>query len=165
MKAGSAPLAAALLLALAALTSGCGPGVDLKQSLHLTDLSGGWFDAGIVGGKNKLQPSVTFRLTKTVDDTIRPLALNVAFKKITPQGEEDFDDVFVQSVDFAEGNRTAPLTVRTETGVTGDAPQTRAEMLKHPQFQDLRVVVFAKHSSSNWVELVRYDIPRTLLTR
>jgi hypothetical protein len=38
-------------------------------------------------------------------------------------------------------------------------------MLEHKQFQDLRVVFFAKHSSSNWVELARYDIPRKLLTR
>jgi hypothetical protein len=165
MRARPARFATVLLVTLAALTTGCGPGVDIKQSLQLTDLTGGWFDAGIVAGKNKLQPSVSFRIRKTVDDSIRPLALNVAFKKITPQGEEDFDDVYVQSVEFAEGNQTAPLNVRTETGVTGDAPQTRAQMLQHPQFQDLRVVVFAKHSSSNWVELARYDIPRTLLTR
>ena len=38
-------------------------------------------------------------------------------------------------------------------------------MLQHKHFQDLRVVFFAKHSSSNWVELARYDIPRTLLPR
>jgi hypothetical protein len=165
MRARPAAFTVVLVLTLAALAAGCGPGVDLKQSLQLTDLTGGWFDAGIVAGKNKLQPSVTFRITKNVEASIRPLALNVAFKKITPQGEEDFDDVYLQSVEFAEGNRTAPLTVRTETGVTGDAPQTRAQMLQHPQFQDLRIVVFAKHSSSNWVELARYDIPRTLLTR
>ena len=57
------------------------------------------------------------------------------------------------------------MTLRTDSGYTGDPPQTRAEMLQHQQFQDLRVIIFAKHSSSNWVELARYDLPRTLLTR
>ena len=55
--------------------------------------------------------------------------------------------------------------MRTETGYTADPPQTRVQMLQHKQFQDLRVIFFAKHSSSNWVELGRFDIPRTLLTR
>ena len=36
----------------------CGPRVDLKQALQVTDVSTGWFDAGIVDGKNKLVPSI-----------------------------------------------------------------------------------------------------------
>ena len=46
---------------LAAFTSACGAPVDLKQSLQVTDVSSGWFDAGIQNGKNKLVPTVTFR--------------------------------------------------------------------------------------------------------
>ena len=159
-----AALVAALLLVLTLGAPGCGPDVDVKQAVQIADISGGWFDAGIKDGKNKLVPSVSFRVKKSVNTALRPLALNLAFKKVTPQGEEDFDDVYVQSVTF-EGNQTAPMTLRTETGYTGDAPQSRAQMLQHAQFQDLRVVFFAKHSSSNWVELARFDIPRTLLTR
>ena len=65
--------------------------------------------------------------------------MNLAFKKITPQGEEEFDDFYVPNVEF-QGNDSAPLTVRTETGYTADPPQSRAQMLQHEQFQDLRVV-------------------------
>jgi hypothetical protein len=164
MKAPAGAIAAILVTALAAV-SGCSPAIDVKQTIQITDISGGWFDAGIKDGKNKLTPSVTFRVKKSIDDPIRPLALNVAFKKITAQGVEDFDDFYVQSVTFAAGNQSEPLTVRTETGYTADPPQTRLQMLQHKQFQDLRVIFFAKHSSSNWVELGRFDIPRTLLTR
>jgi hypothetical protein len=164
MKARVWPAIAALALALAG-ASGCGAKIDVKNAVQITDIAGGWYDAGIKDGKNKLTPSVTFRVKKSIDDPIRPLALNLAFKKITPQGEEDFDDFFVQTVSFADGNESAPLTIRTETGYTADPPQTRAQMLQHKEFQDLRVVFFAKHSSSNWVELARYDIPRKLLTR
>jgi hypothetical protein len=49
--------------------------------------------------------------------------------------------------------------------VTGDAPQTRAEMLQHRLFQDVRARVFAKQSSTTWVDLLAFDIPRTVLTK
>jgi hypothetical protein len=154
-----------LPVALACLLAGCGQDIDVKQALTITDMSGGWYDAGIKDGKNKLVPSLTFRVQKSVEDDVRPLSLNIAFKQVSAAGEVDFDDVFLQSVEFAEGNQTAPLTVRPETGYTGDPPQTRQQMLEHSQFQDVRAIVFAKHSSSNWVELARFDLPRTLITR
>ena len=43
---------------------GLQPAVDFNQALQVTDVSGGWFDFGIVDGKNKLVPSVTFRIKK-----------------------------------------------------------------------------------------------------
>src|SRR5882724_4630927 len=107
-------LAPAVLLAV--LTAGCSRPVDLKQALQLADLAGGYHDAGIVDGRNKLVPSLSFRLKKSTDDSLRPLSLNVVFKKLPRAGvavppgspaEEDWDEVYVQSVPF-EGNQTAP---------------------------------------------------------
>ena len=164
MRARAGAFVAALVVGFVA-ASGCGRPIDIKQVVQIVDPTGGWYDAGIKDGKNKLTPSVTFRVKKLIDDPIRPLSLNLAFKKITPSGEEDFDDFYVQTVTFGDGNESAPLTVRTETGYTADPPQTRAQMLQHKEFQDLRVVIFAKHSSSNWVELARFDLPRTLIAR
>jgi hypothetical protein len=164
-------LAPAALLVL--LTTGCGRPIDLKQVLQVTDLAGGFHDAGIVDGRNKLVPGVTFRLKKSTDASIRPLSLNVVFKKLPRAGaavppgspaEEDWDEVFVQRVAF-EGNQTAPLTVRTNAGYTGDPPQSRADILKHSMFQDVRVHIFAKHSSSQWVEIATFDIPRQVLAQ
>jgi hypothetical protein len=155
-------------LALTLLVSGCGKPVDLKQTLHVADLTGGWFDAGVVDGRNKLVPSVTFKLRKSTDDSLRPLSLNVVFKRQPapggPPGEEDWEEVYLQSVTF-NGNETAPLTVRPNHGYTGDPPQSRADMLKNSQFRDIRVHLFAKHSSSQWVEIGQFDIPRQLLTQ
>jgi hypothetical protein len=153
------------LVFLALLLVSCGPKVDLKQALRLTDVSTGWYDAGIVDGKNKLVPSITFRLEKTADARLEPLSLNVAFKQLNGQAEEEQDEVFVQKVEFAEGSRTAPLTIRPEHGYTGDPPQSRADMLKNSQFRDFRAVVFAKHSSAQWVEMGRLDIQRQLLVK
>jgi hypothetical protein len=162
-------IALCLLLVVPSAMTACGPAVDYKQALQVTDISGGWYDFGIVDGKNKLVPSVSFRVRKNADVHIRSLDINVHFKKIsveTPQSkdaEEEFAEVFLQRVEFSEGNQTRLLTFRPDTGVTGDPPQTRAEMLAHRLFRDLRARVFVKQSSTTWVELVSYDIPRVLI--
>jgi hypothetical protein len=156
-----------LILALAGGAS-CRQNVDFKQALQVTEVSGGWYDYGIVDGKNKLVPSVSFRVRKAPDVRLRSIALNIHFKKIVSadrKEEEELDEVYLQNVEFSEGNQTAILPVRPEHGYTGDAPQTRAEMLQHSRFQDVRARVFAKQSSTTWVELLSYDLPRVLITK
>jgi hypothetical protein len=152
-----------LFLALAACAlHACGKPVDLKQALQVTDVSTGWFDAGIVDGKNKLVPSLTFKLKKNGGVDLSSVSLNLTF---TFAGDQDHtDDVFVQRVDF-QGQETQPITVRTNWGYTGDPPQTRADMLKNSHFRDMDVQIFAKQSSSQWVELHRVRIARQLLTQ
>ena len=150
-----------LLVLLAA--SACTRQVDIKQTFRITDLQGGYYDAGVVDGKNKLVPTVAFRVEKNTPDEVRPLSINVLFKQVKGNSDEEWDDVFIQRVDFSEGNRTPVMTIRPNAGVTGDPPQSRAEMLKNSYFIDIRAVIFAKQSSSNWVELARFDIPRQIL--
>src|SRR5262245_44885800 len=58
----------------ALLAFGCTSTLDLKQSLKVTDLAGGWHDAGVVDGKNKLVPTVSFRVRKNTDQAIRPIS-------------------------------------------------------------------------------------------
>src|SRR5436305_12551674 len=141
----------ALILPLLALVfAGCSRPIDRKQVLQITDVSGGYADAGIVEGRNKLIPSITLRLKKTTDASIRPLSLNVVFKKLPPRGaaaapgapvEADWDEAFVQNVPF-DGNQTSAVTIRPKAGYTGDPPQSRADILKHSRFQDVRVHIF-----------------------
>jgi len=155
------------------LAAGCSKPADLKQVLQVTDMSGGYHDAGIVDGRNKIVPTITFRIKKSTDDSLRPLSVNIVFKQLPKPGaavapgqpaENDFDEVFKQSVAF-DGDHTDLLTVRASAGYTGDPPQSRADLLKHSQFQDMRVHLFAKHSSSQWVEIAQFDLPRQLLTQ
>jgi hypothetical protein len=166
------PIALVLGLALLpAALAGCGKPVDLKQVLQVTDISGGYHDAGIVEGRNKIVPSITFRVKKSTQDSLVPLSLNIAFKQLPKPGtsvppgqpaENDFDEVYKQSVPFKD-DATDLLTVRSTAGYTGDPPQSRADLLKHSQFQDMRVHIFAKHSSSQWVEVAQFDLPRQIL--
>jgi hypothetical protein len=166
-------LASAVVVALLAPLWSCSAPVDLKQALQVTDVTAGYFDAGIVGGKNKVVPSISFRLKKSVADSLRPLSVNVSFKQLPQTGtavapgspaESDWDEVFVQNVPF-EGNQSALLTFKAKNGYTGDPPQTRADILKHRLFQDVRVHVFAKHSASQWAEIAAFDVPRQLLAQ
>jgi hypothetical protein len=150
------------LLASAVVSSACGKPVDLKQATQITDVSSGWFDAGIVDGKNKLIPTITFRISKTSGVDLSSLSLNVVFRVA---GEQDHsDDVFVQRVDFS-GDTTANITVRSQFGYTGDPPQSRADMLKNSQFRDMEAQIFAKQSSSQWVDLHGVKIARLLITQ
>jgi hypothetical protein len=78
---------------------------------------------------------------------------------------EDWDEVFLQNAEFSEGDQTAVLTVRTPKGYTGDPPQTRLDLMKHSSFRDVRAHIYAKHSSTQWVEVGTIDVQRQLLTR
>ena len=151
----------AVLLLSAVLLASCSSRVDLKQALQVGNVSTGWYDAGVVEGKNKLVPSVTFTLAKPADVDLSAASLNVVFRK---DNGEEHDDVFVQRVEF-QGNQTAPITVRATAGYTADPPQSRAEMLKHSQFQDMDAEIFARQSSSQWVSLHKVRVARELIVR
>jgi hypothetical protein len=142
--------------------------VDVKQALEVADATSGWYDAGIVNGKNKIVPSVTFRLKKKPDADLAGVALNVVFRHPASPGtnlEEDWDEVFIQRADFKGADETDPLTVRPEKGYTGDPPQSRLDILQHSQFRDVRARIFAKFSSSQWVEIGAVEVQRQLIVR
>ena len=155
----------ALLVVLSLVASSCGGTVDVKETFAVSDVSGGWFDAGISDGKNRLVPSVTFRIQKKTNEAVSAPSLNVLFKRLVGGQEEEFEDVFMQRVEFSQGNSSDLLTVRPKAGYAGEGQQSRADMLNNTHFVDVRAIIFAKQSSSNWIELARYDLPRQLLTK
>ena len=166
---GARTIGAALLLtAMCATAASCSRSVDVKQALEVVDATSGWYDAGIVDGKNKIVPSVTFKLRKKPDADLSVIALNIAFRYVPPPGstvEEPWEDFFVQRAEFKNGNETDPLVVRLPNGYTGEPPQSRLEMLKNSQFRDVRARIFAKSSSSQWVEIGSVDVQRQLLVQ
>ena len=137
---------------------------NVKEAVRVTDLTGGWYDGGIVNGKNRLLPGLSFRLESATDEQVGPLALNILFKQLVNGAEQEWEDVYLQRVEFSEGNRTKLLTVRAPNGYTGDPPQSRADMLQNSQFVDARAIIFARQGST-WIELARYDLPRTVINQ
>ncbi len=158
-------LSLGVMLALVLPTASCAPPPDLREALEITDITTGWFDAGIVNGMNKIVPSVSFRVRKREDVRLDRISLNVIFRHPPAEGaatEEDFDEVFIQGARFEDG-QTELLVVRTERGYTGE--QARAEMFQHSLFRDVRARVFARSGAGQWVELAVIDVERQLLTR
>ena len=151
-----------LAVVLAALPA-CTPNVDLKQALEITDVTSGWFDAGVVAGKNKLVPSVTFRLKKKGPAEVDRVSVNALFRAADGKPSDLENDVFVQRVEF-QGDHTAPVVLRAENGYTAEPPQSRAEMLKHTQFRDMRVQIHVKQGSAQWTDLGSIDIQRQVIT-
>ena len=156
---------ALLVFGLLALTaSGCTERVDLKQALQITDATSGWFDVGVVDGKNKLVPAVTFRLRKVGEADISAVSVNALFRAADGAESSLDNDMFVQNVAI-DDTQSAPVVIRSENGYTADPPQSRADMLKHSQFRDMQVQIFVKHGASQWTDIGRIDVRRTLLTQ
>lgn len=153
-------LAGVLVLALAA---SCGPDIDVKTALQVTDVTTGWFDAGIVDGKNKLVPSIAFRLKNVSSQPIGNIQLNVVF--VLAPDQRELDDTFTRAIGrngLAPGESSERFVFRAKYGFTGEQP--RAELLQHSQFKDAQVRIQVKHTSNQWVQLAEFPIERRLLT-
>ena len=153
-----------LLVILGLLAVGCGPKVDLKQALQVEIVSTGWFDAGIVNGKNKLVPTVSFRLKNVSDQTLTTLQINAVFRRLNENDELGSSFMPVAGSDgLAPGATTPALTAKSNLGYTGT--ESRAEMLKNSQFVDGKVDLHAKYGSAQWTLVAQHPISRQLLTR
>jgi hypothetical protein len=151
-------------LAIALAVGSCSKPVDLRQTLEMTDISNGWFDVGVVNGRNKIVPSATFKLRKKSPADFDRVSINALFRAADGKESELDNDVYLQRVDFT-GAETAPVRLRADNGYTAEPPQSRADMLKHTQFRDMRVQILVKVGASQWTELGSIDVKRQLLTQ
>jgi hypothetical protein len=156
-------LAVALVLGAALPHAACAPRIDVKQALQVTDVVSGWYDAGIIaGGKNKLVPSVTFRVKNVSDQPVTYVQFNAVFRVIGDV--QELGSKLVRGVGgeaLGPGEFAGPYTLQSDLGYTGEQP--RAEMLQHGSFKDAQVEIFAKHGSDQWVKLSGVNITRQLL--
>jgi hypothetical protein len=154
-------LAAMAAMGAAVLSLDCGPSVDVKQALQVTEVTTGWFDAGIVEGKNKLVPSIAFRLKNAAAQQVGSIQLNIVFV-VPPDWEDDTFLRGIGSSGLPPGGASDRFVVRAKHGYTGEQP--RAEMLQNSRFQDARVRIQVKHASNQWVQLAEFPVERQLLT-
>lgn len=151
------------LIPFALATTSCASSADVGTALQVVDVTTGWFDAGIVeGGKNKLVPSVSFRLMNVSGDAIAGVQLNAVFRRVN-EGEE-WGSAFVRvfKEPLASKQTSEPIVLRSPLGYTGTQP--RAEMLQNKEFVDATVQIFGKHGSAQWVKIGEYRVRRQLLT-
>ena len=152
------------ILLACTLAISCGPKVDLKTGLQVSNVSTGWFDSGIVDGKNKLVPTVSFRLKNVSDRPLTTLQVNALFRRVTEKDEWGSGFITAAgSSGLKPGVETEPLTIKSQLGYTGT--EARQEMLQNSQFVDAKVELFAKYGSGQWTRLGEYPIARQLLTQ
>jgi hypothetical protein len=153
-----------IALVLATCSFGCGPNVDLSKALQVSEVSTGWHDAGVVDGKNKLVPSITFKLTNSSDQSLVSLQVNALFRRVTENDEWGSGYLKVTgSEGLGAAKSTDLLTVNSQLGYTGT--ETRLELLQNRSFVDAKVELFAKYGSGQWTRIGDYPIERQLNPR
>ena len=153
------------ILCLLLFSSGCGPTVDLAKGLELVDVSSGWFDAGIVNGKAKLTPSISFKLRNMSDQRLTVLQVNALFRR--ENEKDEWGSGFVQaagSEGLAPGATTPTLTMTSQLGYTG-TDQSRQQLLQNSLFVDAKVELSGKYGSTQWVRLGDFPIARVLIIK
>lgn len=152
------------LLILVMVCPACQTRVDLATGVRVSEVTTGWYDAGIVEGqKNKLVPSISFRIANKSDATIAGLQVNTVFRRVNEQAE--WGSAFAKPFGrdgLAPGTLSSSIVLRSPLGYTGLQP--RGEMLQNKEFVDAKVEVFGKYGADNWTKLGEYAVQRQLLT-
>lgn len=151
-----------LCLAAAVLAGGCSPR-EVEKDLRLTDVTTGWYDAGIVDGQNKLVPTVSFRIENVSEEPIDDVQINAIFRRVNEA--EAWGDRLVRGIGdegLEPGATGGMLVVRSERGYTGI--ESRQQMLRNSNFVDAKVELFGKHGSRTWVKMGEFPIERELIT-
>lgn len=136
---------------------------EVEKDLKITDVHTGWYDAGIVGGQNKLVPSISLKLENISKEAIDGVQINAIFRR---QGENEmWGEHLVRAIgnEGLDAGRTGGnLVLRSKLGYTGS--ESRTDMLKNKLFVDAKVEIFGKHGRRNWVKMGEFPIERKLLT-
>jgi hypothetical protein len=147
--------------------AGCGgPPVDLKQGLEINVISTGWFDAGIVDGKNKLVPIISFTLKNVSGQSLTGLQMMGSFFRVTDTTSEWGNallSVTSRGEGLEPGATTPTLTLKSPLGYTGTEP--RGEMLVNSHFVDAMVKLVAKYGSTQWTHVKEVPIERQLIAQ
>ena len=165
-------------------------GGALASVLEVADVTTGWLDVGIDQlGRNKLIPTISFRLENISDEQTRSLQLNSVFRRcqVVSEGQpapvapvspadpiagtcvaedQEWGNAFVRAVGregLAPGAGIGPFTMESGLGYTSEQP--RREILQHRDFVDVKIELFVKHRSDQWAKLGEYQIERQLLTQ
>ena len=136
---------------------------EVEKVLKVTDIQTGWYDVGIVDGQNKIVPSVSFHLQNVSDEPIQSVQVNAVFRAV--DDDRAWGDRLIRGIGpngLAPGTTGGTLVVRSPRGYT--STESRATMLKHAGFVDVKVDLFARHGSRTWMKIGEHQIERRLLT-
>jgi len=156
------PAAAGVLALAVSVSAGCSS-VDLKTALQITDVSSGYYDAGLTSdGKNKLVPSITFTI-RNADTEAKLSSVDIIALFWQDGADAEQDELVVKAISGAglpPGGSSEPLVLRASVGYTLEQP--RAELFAHSAFRDMTAKLFAKRGG-RIVPAGEYKIDRRIL--
>jgi hypothetical protein len=154
------------LLLLIATTTACGKDVEVEKVLRIKDVHTGWYDAGLqADGKNKLVPSISFKLENGASEPVRSVQLVAIFRRVN-EPQIAWGEHFARAIDrtgLAPGRSTDSIVLRSNLGYTGTEP--RMQMLQNKEFADAKVEIFGRTGSRTLAKMGEYPIDRQLLTQ
>ena len=162
----------------------------LEHALSVEDLTTGWLDVGLDDdGRNKLVPTISFRLANVSSEQVRTLQLNGVFRRCVVSDEslrfpplpgylgrdpypaagicdgeaQEWGNAYIRAVGLEPGASTRQFTLQSDLGYTGgEGPR---QILQHRQFVDVKAELFVKQGAGQWVKLGEHQIERQLLTQ
>jgi hypothetical protein len=154
----------ALLFSLSMMcTAACGPKVDLAKGVAVESVSTGWADGGMVAGKYKVVPTLSFTLKNVSPQPLGALQVNAVFRRVNDPEEWSTGFLPAAADRLAPGTATGTLTVKAQQGYTG--ADDREALLRNSYFVDAKVDLFAKSGSGEWTRIGEYPIERQLTER
>ena len=104
-----------------------GPPSISSKALQIDIVATGWFDAGIVDGKNKLVPTVSFTVKNVSDQKLVSLQMMASFFRVSDTSSEWGNSLLTVagSEGLAPGATTPTLTMKSPLGYTGTEPRGR----------------------------------------
>ena len=123
----------------------------------------GWLDVGLDDdGRNKLVPTISFRLANVSSEQMRTLQLNSVFRRCVVSDEspririppppgyicageaQEWGNAYIRVVGqegLEPGASTRQFTLQSDLGYTGEQPR---QMLQHRQFVDSKAELFVE---------------------
>jgi hypothetical protein len=151
-----------LLLLMAALSAAaCRPQIDLAKAVAPEAVTTGWADGGVVAGKNKIVPAVSFRLKNVSDHKLGPVQVNAVFRRGHDPAEWCSGYLPNAASELPSGTETGERTVAGQQGYTGT--DDREALLRNSHFVDATAALFVKSGSSQWTRIGEFPIARQLL--
>jgi hypothetical protein len=163
MRLSKLPAFLFVLIVLTLVSSCSSPSIDVAATIKVTNLTTGWFDAGIVNGMNKLVPSASFTVVNTGTTALSGLQVFSVFRFNGETQELGSSLIILHGQDaLAPQGTSKALTVRGNWGFSGQQP--RNQMLVNKYFKDAHIEVFAKYAAGQFVKLIDVPVKRQLLT-
>ena len=145
------------------ITSACGPTIAVENAVAVEVVESGWFDAGMVGGQNKLVPAARVKVKNISPEKLVMLQINSLFRQVN--STDEWGTAFLTvGPDALEPGQDRTILLKSGNGYTGSG-ETRQEMMKNGHFVDAKVEVLAKYASLQWKKMGEFPITRQLLEK